>query len=124
MPAQVKYKVVRNYLDITIAGKGQAEHVVSESAKVWKRINEICESEQQYRVLARMQMSRQLPIRFSMDIAKGAQQCGWSPNYKLAFITNSENHMTMQLIKSFMRHLGYEVEVFSGPRTARRWLTS
>lgn len=124
MPAQVKYKVVRNYLDITIAGKGLPEYVVSESAKVWKRMHQICESEQQYRVLARMHMSRQLPIRFSMDIAKGAQQCGWSPNCKLAFIANSENQMTMQLVKSFMTHLGYEVEVFSGPRTARKWLTS
>lgn len=122
MPTQVKYKVVQNYVDLEISGKGTAEHVVSESRKLWDQMDHICRQEKQHRVLARMQLRHPLPIRYSMDIARNAQKAGWSPNYKLAFVTPSEHQMTLQLVRSFMVHLGYEVGVFSSRRTARKWL--
>lgn len=84
----------------------------------------ICSLEAQNRVLAHLRIKERLPIRYCMEIARFAQETGWSPSWKLALVMEAHNHMALHLVKSFMVHLGYEVEVFLNKRTARKWLNS
>ncbi len=122
MPAKLSYKVVKDYLNFEISGVGSPAYIVPESRKLWTEMGQICDAQSVHRVLANMRFKERLPIRFCMDIARYAQETGWSPSFKLALVTDAHNHMALNLVKSFMVHLGYEVEVFLNKRNARKWL--
>lgn len=122
MPATLTYKVSKDYLDMRISATGEPGVEIAESQKIWHTMAESCKKEKRSRILAVIDMNRRMPIGLSYDIARQADACGWSREYKLALVVKEDHRSVFNLIQSFLLHLGYEVALFERSRPARKWL--
>lgn len=124
MPAEITYREYREYILVEVQGSGRPEFVLPQAQIVWRRMSDLCRSLGKSRVLLVVNLQNHIPIGMSMDLARLAEENGWARQYKLAIVTDLENQMSMDLMKSFLIHRGYEARVFRNARTARKWLTS
>lgn len=123
MPAVITYKAHDNYLLMEVKGQGYPEFVLPEGKKVWLRLSGLCKDLRKNQALLVISLQNHIPIGMSMELAQLAEENGWEREYKLGIIPDPDNRMTMDLMKSFLIHRGFETEVFDSLRTARRWLT-
>ncbi len=122
MPVAITYKDYQTYLLLEVTGPGNTEFVLSEGQKVWKRMSELCQEMGRNRALLVLNLQKHIHIGMSMDLARLAEENGWEREYRLGIVSNLQNRMTMDLMKSFLIHRGFETEVFDNLRLARRWL--
>lgn len=123
MPAVITYKAHDNYLLMEVKGQGYPEFVLPEGKKVWLRLSGLCKDLRKNQALLVISLQNHIPIGMSMELAQLAEENGWERGFKLGIIPDPDNRMTMDLMKSFLIHRGFETEVFDSLRTARRWLT-
>ena len=69
-----------------------------------------------------LKLEKHIHIGMSTDLARPAEENGWERDYRPGIVSNLENRMTMDLMKSFRMHRGFETEVFDSLRLARKWL--
>ena len=124
MPAAITCKEFRNHIQMEVNGTGTAEYVLSECQKVWKRLSILCSTSGKRKALLLVHLRNRIHIGQSMDMARLAEENGWTRQYRLAIVSDPDNRMTMDLMKSFLIHRGFEAQVFDTPRSARKWLAS
>ncbi len=122
MPANLTYKVSKDFLNVRITATGLPGEEIAESRKIWRVMAESCQNEKRDRILAVIELERRPPIGLSYDIARQADSSGWRREYKLALVVKEDHRAVFNLIQSFLQHLGYEVALFERARAARKWL--
>ncbi len=122
MPISISFKEYATYIQMEVKGEGHPDYILSESKRVWQRLSGLCNDLGKHQALLVLSLQNHIHIGMSMDLARLAEENGWARNYKLGIVTDLENHMTMDLMKSFLMHRGFETEVFDNLRVARRWL--
>lgn len=123
MPAYFTYKDQKTHVLLKLSGSLHSEVALEEAPKVWERMSRICREWGRNQALIIINLENHLHIGLSMELARLAEENGWERDYRLGIISDLENRMTMNLVKSFLKHRGYETEVFDNLKLARRWLS-
>lgn len=123
MPVAITYKAHKNHILMDVKGEGNPDYVLPEGKRIWQQLSGLCHTLGKDRALLVITLQNHIHIGMSMALASLAEENGWERGYKLGIVTDLENRMTMDLMKFFLLHRGFETEVFDNLRMARRWLT-
>jgi len=124
MPTTLVFKETRDYLEITLKNPRKKGTEVDTFADMWREFALQCRATDQVRVMARIQLRQKQSVESAYQIARAAIKGSWQREYKLALVARLEDHFYLTLLRDFMVHEGFEVDLFTSRRAARRWLLS
>lgn len=122
MPTTLVFKETRDYLEIILKNPREKGTGVDSFTEMWRELALQCQATGQVRVMARLQLRQKQSVESAYQIARAAAQGGWQREYKLALVARLEDHFYLTLLRDFMVHEGFEVDLFTGRRAARKWL--
>ena len=122
MPTTLVFKETRDYLEIILKNPGKKGTGVVSFTGMWRELANQCQASGQVRAMARLQVRQKQSVESAYQIARLATEGGWQRDYKLALVARLEDHFYLTLLRDFMVHEGFEVDLFKSRRAARRWL--
>ncbi len=124
MPTTLVFKETRGYLEITLKNPRKKGRDIASFTELWREFTAQCQATNRVRVMARLQLRQKQSVESAYQIARSAAEGGWKRDYKLALVARLEDHFYLTLLRDFMIHEGFEVDLFTSRRAARRWLLS
>lgn len=123
MPYTLEYRVLPEYLEVSLIGDIIPGKELSEAKDRWTKIAALCKKEDRRLILAFMDLKGQHSIDSKFNLIDSASSFGWSQNYRLAIVTKG-NELFHHLLftETAMNNMGYEMKIFRKKREAKKWL--
>ena len=122
MPTTLVFKETRDYLEIILKNPREKGMGVDSFTGMWREFANQCQATGQVCVMARLLLRQKQSVESTYQIARAAAEGGWQREYKLALVARLEDHFYLTLLRDFMVHEGFEVDLFNSRRAARKWL--